>query len=150
MNIRFTAFWNLTKLLLFCTFWLLWNFYSGDTHHSNYFELCLNHHFFNWAHCVYQIYSVFKSFVIAVCFGTFWFLRNFYSGDAHHVNYGESCSIHHFFHLAHCVYQIYSVFKLFEFPVCFVHFGFYKISTPVMRTMLTMPNIIYINISNTP
>ena len=32
---------------------------------------------------------------------------------------------------------------------CFTHFGFDEISTPVMRTMLTMPNKIYINISNT-
>ena len=57
---------------------------------------------------------------------------------------------HHFRHSAHSVYKIYSVFKLVEFAVCFAHFGFYEISTPVMRTMLTMPNIIFINISNTP
>ena len=58
---------------LFYTFWLLRNFYSGDAHHSNYCELCLNHHSFHCSHCVIKIYSVFKPFEIAVCFGTFGF-----------------------------------------------------------------------------
>ena len=40
------------------------------------------------------------------------------------------------------VYKIYSVFKLFEFAVCFVHFDFFEITTPVMRIMLTMANIV--------
>ena len=80
----------------------------------------------------------------------FWLLRNFYSGDAHHANHADRCSNHHFRYCASCVYQIYSVFKLFEIAVCFAYFGFYEISTPVMRTMLTMPNKVYIIIFNIP
>ena len=48
------------------------------------------------------------------------------------------------------VYDIYSFLELFQIAVCFAHLGSYDISTPVMRTMQTMPNIIYIIISNTP
>ena len=84
-----------------------------------------------------------KPFEIAVCYGTFWIIRNFYSGDAHHANYGKHSLNHHCRYCANCVYQIYSVFKLFEIAICFAHFGFYEISTPVMRTMLTMQNVVY-------
>ena len=48
------------------------------------------------------------------------------------------------FACAHCVYEIYSVLKLFEIPVCFAHFGFSEISTPVMRQMPTMVNVVQI------
>ena len=59
------------------------------------------------------------------------------------------------FNIPQTVYMRYTTFwnfskLLFENAVCFAHFGFYEISTPVICTMLTMPNIIYINISNTP
>ena len=40
--------------------------------------------------------------------------------------------------------------KLFEIVVYFAHFGFYEISTPVMRTMLKMPKKVYIIIFNIP
>ena len=43
-------------------------------------------------------------------------------------------------HCAHCVYEIFSVFKLFEITLCFVHFGLFEISTPVMRTMHHISN----------
>ena len=33
-------------------------------------------------------------------------------------------------------------FKNFEIAVCFAHFGYYEIYTPVMRAILTMPNIV--------
>ena len=185
---------------MFCTFWLLRNFYSGDAHRAHYAKPSLRHHFHHSAHCVYQIYRVLKLFEITVCFEHFGFyeistpvartrltmpnivliiisdiaqtgyirltafsifskllfvlhilpLRNFNSGDAHHSNYCELCLNHHCFHCSHCVNKIYSVFKLFEFAFSFAHFGFYEISTPVMRTMLPIANIIYINISNTP
>ena len=117
-------------------------------HHANYFERCSNSHFWHCAHCVYQIYSVLKLFEIPVCFAHFWLFRNFYSGDAPHANYGERCSNHHFPHCAHCVYQIYSVLKSSEIAVCFANFAFYKISTPVMPTTLSVANIAYIIISN--
>ena len=40
------------------------------------------------------------------------------------------------------VYKIYTVFKLFEIADCSAHFDFFEISTPVMRIMLTMANIV--------
>ena len=75
-------------------------------------------------------------------FCTFWLFRNYYSSDAPHVNYGEHSLNHHFRHSAHSVYKIYSVFKLFEFAVASAHFEFFEITTPVMRIMLTMANIV--------
>ena len=48
----------------------------------------------------------------------------------------------HSFHSSHCVNKIYSVFKPFEIAVCFGTFGFYEISTPVIRIMLPMANIV--------
>ena len=53
---------------------------------------------------------------------TFWLIRNFYSGEAHHVNYSKHSLNHHFQHCAHCVYDIYSIGKVFEMAVCFAHF----------------------------
>ena len=75
-------------------------------------------------------------------------LRNFYSPDAHHANHGKQRVNHHFRHGADSVYKKYSDFKLFEIAVCFAHFDFFEISTPVMRIMLTMANIVYIIISD--
>ena len=49
---------------------------------------------------------------------------------------------HHSRHSAHSVHKIYSVFKLFEFAVASAHFEFFEITTPVMRIMLTMANIV--------
>ena len=34
------------------------------------------------------------------------------------------------------------IFKLFEIAVCFAHFGFYEICTPLILTTLTMANIV--------
>ena len=81
-------------------------------------------------------------------FCTFSLLRNFYSGDAHHAKYGKHSWNHHFRHCAHCVYHLYSVLKVLEIAVCFPHFGFYEISTPVIRTMPTMVNVVQIIISD--
>ena len=99
-------------------------------------------------HNVYEIYSVFRPFDIAGFFYTFWLFRNFYSGDAHHANYVKQNLHQDFQHSVNCVYQIYSVLKLFEIAICFAHFGFDEISTPVMRTMLTMVNVVQIIISD--
>ena len=45
--------------------------------------------------------------------------------------------------MARTVYIRFKVFlKLFEIAVCFAHFDFFEISTPVMRIMLTMANIV--------
>ena len=67
---RFETFRNCS---LFCTFWLLLNFYLGDSHHANYGKHSLNHHFEHCKHSVYQIYSVLKLFEIAVYFAHFGF-----------------------------------------------------------------------------
>ena len=102
------------------------------------------------AKAVYIRFTVFANFPKFQFVSTYWLLRNFYSGDAHHANYGERCSNHHFRYCANCVYKIYNVLKLFEIAACFGTFGFFEISTPVMRTMLTMPNKVYIIIFNIP
>ena len=76
--------------------------------------------------------NCFETFRNCCFFCTFWLFRNYYSGDAHHVNYGKHSSTHHFRHGAPSVYKIYSVFKLFEFAVCFSNFDFFEITTRVM------------------
>ena len=75
-------------------------------------------------------------------FCTFWNIRNFYCGEAHHANYSKHSLNDHFQHCAQCVYEIYSVFKVFEIAVCFAHFGLFEISTPVLSNMVTMANIV--------
>ena len=90
----------------------------------------------------------FATFRNCCLFCTFWFLGSFYSDHAHRGNYGEHCSNHHFRRWAHFVYHIYGVLKLFEIAIWFAHFDFYKISTPVIRTMLTMVNVVQIIISD--
>ena len=90
----------------------------------------------------------FQMFRNSCLFCAFWLLQNFYSGDAHHAKYGKHSLNHHFQYCAHCVYHIQRFLKIFEMGVCFAHFGFDEISTPVMRTMLTMVNVVQINISD--
>ena len=90
----------------------------------------------------------FETFRNCNLFCTFLLLRYFNSGDAHHANHGKHSLDHYLQHCAHIVYQIYSVLKLFKITVCFTHFGFYEISTMVMRIMLTMANLVLIIISN--
>ena len=231
---------------LFYTYWLIWNLNCADSHHASYGKRCSNNHFQHCAQCVYEIYSGFKVFEIALCFAhfglfefstpvmsniltmanivlmiitnvaltvhmtftvlsnfskwlfvlhilayskfelrsfspwwtlfkssfktlrtvciwdlqcfqgfrncclfcTFFFLRNFYSSDAPHGNYGKHCLTHHFQHCAHCVYEIYSIFKVFEIAVCFAHFVVFEIWTPLILTMLAMVSLVQIIISN--
>ena len=54
----------------------------------------------------------------------------------------SKCAERTFRHAPHSVYEIYSVLKLFEIAVRSAHFDFFDISTPVMRIMLTMANIV--------
>ena len=91
----------------------------------------------NIAHTVYIRLKAFWNFSKLQFVLTFLLLRNFYSGDAHHANHGKHSLNHHLQHCAHSAYQIYSVSKLFKIAVCFTHFGFHEISTPVVRIMLT-------------
>ena len=70
-----------------------------------------------------------SSFLIPVhssFFSTFWLLRNFYSCDAHHANYGKHSLNNHFQQCPHSVYEMYSVLKLFKIVVCFAHLAFTK------------------------
>ena len=91
----------------------------------------------NIAHTVYIRLKAFGNFSKLQFAFTFWLLRKFYCGDAHHAIYGKHSLNHHLQHCAHSVYQINSVFKLLKISVCFTHFGFYEISTPVVRIILT-------------
>ena len=97
--------------------------------------------------CIWHLQYL-QSFRNGCLFCTFWLIRNLNCADSHHTSYGERCSIHNFQHCAHCVYEIYSVFQVFGIAVCFAHFGFFEISTPVRRIMLTIANIVEIIISN--
>ena len=97
--------------------------------------------------CIWDL-QCFETFRNCCLFWTFWHIRNIYSGDAHHANYGKRSSDNHFQHCAHSVYQILRIFKVFEIAVCFGHFGIFEISTPVMRIMLTMANVVQIIIFN--
>ena len=141
LYLRFTFFSSFRDCCLFCSFWLFRNYCSGDAHHVTYGKHSLNHHF-DIAHTVYIRFAVFSSFRDCCMFCRFWLFRNYYSGDAHRVNYGKHSLNHHFRHSAHSVYKIYSVFKHFEIAVCSAHFDFFENTTPVMRIMLTMANIV--------
>ena len=76
-TLRTVCIWDLQCLetlrnwYLFCTFWLIRNFYSGHEEHVNYGKHSLNDHYQHCAHCAYDIYSIFKVFEIAVCFAHF-------------------------------------------------------------------------------
>ena len=87
----------------------------------------------------FTVFSNFSKLLFLLHILTF---RNYYSGGAHHVNYGKHSLNHHFQHRADSVYKIYSVFKLFEIAVSSAHFDIFEIATPVMRIMLTMANIV--------
>ena len=144
----FTSFWNFSKLqfvfhilpftkflLRWCAQWkLLRTLFKSSF--PTLITLCLSN------------LKCFETFRNSSLFCTFWILRSFHSDDAHHGNYGERCSNLHFRSWAHIVYHIYSVLKIIEISVCFAHFGFYEVSTPVMRTMLTMVNVVQIIISD--
>ena len=96
----------------------------------------------NISHTVYIRFKEFWNFSKLQFVFTFWLLRKFYCGDAHHANYGKHSVNHHLQLCAHSVYQIYSDLNIFEIAVCFAHFSFYEIFTLVMRIMLTMANIV--------
>ena len=94
------------------------------------------------AHTVYIPFTVISNFSKLQFVLHIVLSRNFYSPDPHHANHGKYSLNDHFWHGAHSVYNIYTVFKLFEIAVCSAHFDFFEISTPVMRIMLTMANIV--------
>ena len=75
----------------------------------------------NIAHTVYIRFKAFWNFSKLQFPFTFWLLRNFYCGDAHHANYGKHRLNNHFQHCPDSVYEIYSVSKLFKIAVLFAH-----------------------------
>ena len=97
--------------------------------------------------CILDLHC-FQSFRNSCLFCTFWLIRNFYSCAAHDANYSKHSLNHHFQHCAHSIYQILRIFKVFKIAICFAHLSFYEISTPVMRSMLTMVNIFQFPISD--
>ena len=143
---RTLCIWHLEYLqrfrngCLFCTFWLIRNLNCAHSNHASYRERCSNHHFRHCAQCVSEIYSVLKLFENCCLFCIFWHIRNFYSGDTHHANYGKRSLDHHFQHCAHSLSQILRIFKVFKLTVFFAHFASGEISTPEMRNMLNMAN----------
>ena len=84
--------------------------------------------------CIWDL-QCFQSYPNCNLFCTFFLLRNFCSGDAPHGNDGKHCLTHHFQHCAHSVYEICSIFKVFEIAVCFAHFAFFEIWTPLWQTL---------------
>ena len=80
--------------------------------------------------CIWDL-QCFETFRNCCLFCTFWHIRNFYCGEAHHANYSKHSLNHHFQHCAQCVYEIYSIFKVFEIAVCFAHFVVFEIWTPL-------------------
>ena len=97
--------------------------------------------------CIWDL-QCFQSYPNCNLSCTFFLLRNFYSGDSPHGNYGKHCLTHHFQHCAHYVYQIYCISKVFEIAVCFAHFVFLDIWTPLILSMLAMVNVVQIIICN--
>ena len=65
---RFTVFQSIPNCNLFCTFFLLRNFYSSDAHHANNGEHFSSPHFRHCTLWVDEIYSVFTRLEIAVSF----------------------------------------------------------------------------------
>ena len=94
------------------------------------------------AHTVYIGFSVFSNFSYLQFVFHIWTFSKFLLRSCASSNYGKHCLNHQFRHGAQSVYKIYSVFKLFEIAVCFSHFDFFEISTPMMRIMLPMANIV--------
>ena len=76
--------------------------------------------------CIWDLQCL-ETFRNCCLFCTFWLIRNFYSGEAHHVNCSKHNLNDHFRHCAHCVYDIYSICKDFEIAVCFAHIGLFEI-----------------------
>ena len=127
---------------LFCTFFLLRNFYSGEAQHANYGKHSLNHHFQHCAHFVDEIYSIFEAFEIAVSFAHFVVTEIWTPLILTMLAMVNVVQII-ISNIAHFVYMRFTVFwRFLEIAVCFAHFGLFEISTPVISNMLTMVNIV--------
>ena len=149
MYIRFTAFSNFSKLLFVLHILAFTKFLLRSCSPCQLWQTMFRSSF-PILRTMYMRFKVFSNLSILL------FVLHILTFTKFLLRWCAPCSLwkpslrQHFHHSAHCVYQIYSVLKILEITVCLEHLGFYEISTPVVRTMLTMPNIIYINISNTP
>ena len=143
MYIRLTVISNFSKLQFGLHILLLRNFYSPDTPHANHGKQRVNHHFRHGADNVYEKYSDFKLFEIAVCFAHFDFFeistlvmrKMLTMANIVHIIISE---------MAHTLYIRFTLFSNFS-KLQFVRhiLTFIKIST-----LLAMANIVWIIISN--
>ena len=97
--------------------------------------------------CIWDLQCL-ETFRNCCLFCTFWLIRNFYSGEAHHFSYSKNSLNDHFQHCAQCVYDIYSIWKVFEMAVCFANIGLLEIWTALILTMLAMVNVVQSIISD--
>ena len=97
--------------------------------------------------CIWD-FQCLETFRNCCLFCTFWLIRNFYSGEAHHFSYSKHSLNDHYQHCAQCVYDIYSICKAYEMAVCLAHFGIFEIWTALILTMLAMVNVVQSIISD--
>ena len=111
---RTVCIWDLQCLetfrncCLFCTFWLIRNFYYGHEQHVNYGKHSLNDHYQHCAHCAYDIYRTLKVFEIAFSF-THFFVFEIWTPLAM-VNVVQIIISN----IAHTVYMRFTVFSKFS------------------------------------
>ena len=148
MYIRFTAFWNFSKLqlvsahLVFTKFlprWcapckVRWALFKSSF--PIFRKLCISdfQRFETfWNCCLFCTFGLFAKFLVRWCAPCLLWQTMFRSS----------------FPILRTMYMRFAVLSnLSKLLVCFAHFGFYEISTPVMRTMLTMVNVVQIIISD--
>ena len=142
------CFQTFRNFSLFCIFWLWGNFYSDDSHQ---WKLCVNVIVqviisnTPYTLCISDLQR-FETFRNCFLFCTFWLFTKFL------LRWYAPCQLlpnnsldHHFRYCAQCIWELKCFHSFSNIAVCFTHFGFYEISTPVMRTMLTMVNVVQIS-----
>ena len=136
-------FENYRNYSLFCTFWLLRNLYSGDAHHANCGERSSNHHF---RHCApsYITFKVFWNFskllfvLHILAFAKFqlrWCAPRYLWWTLFKSSFLTLPTL--------CISPL-QCFETFRNCCLLCTFWFLEASTPMMRTMVTMVNIVQI------
>ena len=144
------CFQSFRNCCLFCTLWLIRNFYSGHEQHVNYGKHSLNDHYQQCAHCAYDIYSMFKVFEMAVCFAHFSFNE---IATPEMRNMVTMANIVFISYIAHTVYTTFTLFSNFSklrfvlhilasskfelrwFSPCLLWWTFFKSSFHTLRTL---------------
>ena len=150
------CFENYRNYSLFCTFWHLRNLYSGVSHLANYGERSSNHHFRHCAHCVYHdvahtVYNGFTSFwnfsklqfVFHILPFTKFLLRWCAPWKLRRTLFKSSFPTL----ITLCLWHL-KCFETFRNCCLVCTFWLYEISTTVMRTLLTMVNVVQNILSN--